>query len=71
MSRYVKVDILDCPCSYCEEHKECKKEIEHLPTIDIVHCKECTHYSNNWCEILKAESMTENGFCAYGERIEE
>ena len=35
---------------------------------DLVRCKDCLHYGKNeWCEILKVESMLPDGYCAYGE----
>lgn len=48
-----------------------KEDIEKLPTADVVpvvRCKDCIHYKDEWCEILKAESPVEDGFCCYGER---
>jgi hypothetical protein len=36
--------------------------------VPVVRCKNCVHYQNEWCEILKAESPVEDGFCCYGER---
>lgn len=41
------------------------------PTADVVavvRCKNCTHYKDEWCEILRAESPIAEGFCCYGER---
>ena len=45
--------------------------VAKLPTADVVpvvRCKDCKHYKNEWCEILKAESPVPDGFCCYGER---
>ena len=36
--------------------------------VPVVRCKNCIHYKDEWCEILKAESPVEDGFCCYGER---
>lgn len=86
MSKYIKladaiyvdcilINEIDCEdCPFCAiERAECRmvEWLESLPTIDIVLCKDCKHYfRGNWCEILKAESMFKNGFCAYGERTD-
>ena len=37
--------------------------LDDLPTIDIVHCKECKHRSAPKCAITN-----DNDFCSYGER---
>ena len=60
---------------YALAYNTCLNTIENLikesPAADVVpvvRCKKCTHYKNGWCEILKAESPIEDGFCCYGER---
>lgn len=77
MSRYIDIETIK-PRQYENSEVELGvlaydyDEVNAMPYLDIVHCKDCKHYfSGNWCEILKAESMVENGFCAYGERTEE
>jgi hypothetical protein len=45
--------------------------IDDEPTADVVsvvRCKDCIHYKDEWCEILKAETPIADGFCCYGER---
>jgi hypothetical protein len=36
--------------------------------VEVVRCKDCIHYKDEWCEILKAETPIADGFCCYGER---
>ena len=68
-------------CKGCNSYSEIKCRscsvddvigfIEDVPTADVVEvvrCEKCIHYQNEWCEILKAESPVEDGFCCYGER---
>lgn len=56
--------------------------LDDLPTIEIVHCKDCKHLSKSqWvtnldgtekrykCDCI-GEFMLEDNFCSYGERIE-
>ena len=79
MSRYVKADMIGCPCGYCEGYDECQKEVDEAPSIDIVRCKECTHWDRaidengierfNFSKCVKGHYG--NGFdfyCADGER---
>ncbi len=44
------------------------KILSFLPTIDIVHCGECKH--RPICYLWK-NLLNDNGYCSYGERIEE
>lgn len=43
MSRYVKADMIGCPCGYCEGYDDCQKEVNEAPRIELVRCKECKH----------------------------
>lgn len=36
--------------------------------VKVVRCKNCEHYKDEWCEILRAESPIADGFCCYGKR---
>lgn len=51
-----------------------KETIDSMPTIDIVHCKDCEHYVSDGGAIMLCEHTeipTEDEyFCSYGERIE-
>ena len=78
MSKYVKLEDalrifweLDMPlCDY----KCGAKQLESLPTIDIVRCKECRWYNpltKGCCRNPCVEAWYDNDFCSYGERIEE
>lgn len=82
MSRYVKADMIGCPCGYCEGYEECQKEVDSAPSIDVVFCHECkfsesvitswsTDGKNNvverLCKVHKW-SVKDDGFCSYGER---
>lgn len=70
MSKYYKADevekLLSCGCAYA---------IRDLPTIDIVHCKDCKYYVSDGgammgCELTHTYRFDEY-FCSDGERIEE
>ena len=51
------------------EFKDGKVNVKVEWQGELVRCKDCRHYGKNeWCEILKAESMLPDGYCAYGER---
>lgn len=46
--------------------------LEALPTIDIIHCKECKYWrtdENVRCRLLPYADA--NDYCSYGERSEE
>lgn len=76
MSRYVKADMIGCPCGYCEGYDECQKEVEEAPSIDIVFYKECRWNENTcinhgemkpWCKFTDYVH-TADDFCSYGEK---
>ena len=55
---------------------ELTRAIESLPTIDIVHCKDCKHYISDggalmMCEVHDGLLAYEDDYCSYGERTEE
>ncbi len=46
-----------------------KANIEQLPTIEIVRCRECKHYTNGFCYSYGAcGNKAADWFCADGER---
>ncbi len=53
---------------------EAIQEAPAADVVEVVRCRDCVHYRSlipdgeRWCEILKAESPIEDGFCCYGER---
>ena len=46
----------------------CKDFMNKADVVSVVRCKDCIHYKDEWCEILKAETPIAEGFCCYGER---
>lgn len=81
MSRYIKLDTAIEHTNQLYHGDEVEAWLESLPTIDIVHCKDCrlvTYTAKDWKthEIFYAcpySGIQHEGkfFCAYGERIEE
>lgn len=82
MTEYInKADVLDVIGDFQYERFKCGKthislsELGDiitgayiLPTIDIVHCKDCKwHEKDGYCPRLWARS-TDDFFCGYGER---
>lgn len=59
------VDAVFAGCGACTE------EIQDLPTIDIIRCKDCQHLKNgNICEYFALRTAAEE-FCSHGkERAE-
>lgn len=59
--------------------KQVMTDLSYLPTIDIVHCKDCIHCADDWngnepqftCELGRCtESVYPNDYCSCGERID-
>ena len=85
MSRYIKVEgIRNALIELNNNGKRLEREtttniikaLGSLPTIDIVHCKDCKHYISDGGALMECEThdgllACENDFCSYGERIEE
>jgi hypothetical protein len=80
MSRYVKADMIGCPCGYCEGYDECQKEVDEAPSIDIVFCEECKHWEESQyypefmvCTYVLGATFTRqhDDFCSRGERKDE
>ena len=53
--------------------------IKFMPTADVVEvvrCKDCVHYclqtvdGGRYCELLKFNSFTDNGFCSFGAKMD-
>ena len=42
--------------------------LQGLPSIEIVHCKECTERDDDWCMYF-GKMINPDDFCSYGERI--
>jgi hypothetical protein len=57
-----------CTAEDCEDILKLVAEFPAADVVPVVRCKDCIHHQNEWCEILKAESPVEDGFCCYGER---
>ena len=60
MSRWINID--DLPTSRVEWD-----DIFDAPSIDIVRCKECKYYKDEWCYWRDVEIRADD-FCSYGER---
>ena len=77
MSRYVKADMIGCPCGYCEGYDECQKEVDEAPSIDIVRCGECKYWHKNRKEedgmnvFDVCYDFQADDFCSYGDRKDE
>ena len=72
MSRYIDADALKIP----SEEMIAKMIVDSAPSIDIVFCKECRHWSQapkterGWCD--KCDGLLEpNFYCADGKRRSE
>ena len=82
MSRYIDADkviqiLNDSMCTFPDCYVA--ENIEQLPTIDIVRCKECKHnpwdfdqldYTCVWDDDFADRPQTPDDFCSYGERKE-
>ncbi len=82
MAEYIEREkVLKAVCSCCagnvdiDDDEPCccaeMEEILNIPiadVVEVVRCKDCIHYKDEWCEILKAETPIADGFCCYGER---
>lgn len=75
MSKYISEDILleDLWDSKCESdilrrvRQAIVDEIIGIEGIDIVRCKECKYYKDEWCYWRDVEIRADD-FCSYGER---
>ena len=57
------VDAVFAGCGACTE------EIEDLPTVDIVRCKDCIHMENSICNYFAWRTAAEE-FCSHGREKE-
>lgn len=48
------------------------KAVVNMPTIDIVHCKDCIYFQKGWtkCKMLNLNGADGDWYCADGERNE-
>lgn len=77
MSRYIDADALmnqwcDEMCKpkpSCEEDCAVYDYVRLAPSIDIVFCKECVEYDDEWC-LYWQNVVNAYDFCSYGERKE-
>ena len=81
MSRYVKADMIGCPCGYCEGYDECQKEVDEAPSIELIRCGECkfseviqndsSGVMARYCRAFTVPMMkSDDDFCSYGSRSE-
>ena len=63
MSRWIDADALKIP----SEEIIAKMIINSAPSIDIVRCKECVEYDDEWCMYWQ-NVVDAYDFCSYGER---
>ena len=80
MSRYMDAEYVNAfPIRidhYDEEHgnrhfvlgiESVMEYIEEAPSIDIVRCRECLEYDDDWCMYWQ-NVINPDDFCSYGER---
>ena len=52
------------------------KSAKAADVVEVVRCKECVHYclqsvdGGRYCELLKFNSFTDNGFCCFGAKMD-
>lgn len=69
MSRYLKADMIGCPCGYCEGYDECQKEVDEAPSIDICFCHECKWENTQKCPPHRMGLIHDaSDYCSYGIR---
>ena len=76
MARYIDTSKVHIPKGFFNDLNVPKlfDWLNSQPTADVVEvvrCKDCIHYKDEWCEILKEETPIADGFCCYGERKRE
>ena len=71
MSRYIKLaDALRTLADTCYLD-EIDENMQKLPSIDIVRCKECKRRKKNgFCLEHNRYEKNDNGYCSYGVRLE-
>lgn len=73
MSKYIKLDEAIKRTNQLYHGYEVEEWLESLPTIDIVHCRECKYWKSEhicigrwgWYGTMLTEA---DAFCSYGER---
>ena len=77
MSRYIDYDAIDYRNDRLHDKSEeflngviyMAQRIEEAPSIDIVRCKECKHYTEaEGCLLEDNSTRQADDFCSYGER---
>lgn len=69
MSRYVKADMIGCPCGYCEGYEKCQEEVDSAPSIDVVFCNECEFENTRKCPPHRMGLIHDaSDYCSYGIR---
>ena len=63
MGKWIDADALKIP----SEEMIAKMIIDSAPSIDIVRCKECVEYDDDWCMYWQ-NVINPDDFCSYGER---
>ena len=74
MSRYIDADAIEEKAKqYSLGYYEADEwavplcEINDVPSIDIVRCKECTERDDDWCMYF-GNIINPDDYCSYGER---
>ena len=75
MARYIDADALECDTEWSDYHdgfiSYSQLEIDTAPSIDIVRCSECNHYTEaEGCLLEDNSTRQADDFCSYGERKE-
>lgn len=75
MSRYIDADHAEFRLQCCGTYHgviafdTVKAVLNDAPSIEIVRCKECLEYDDDWCMYWQ-NVINPDGFCSYGERKE-
>ena len=73
MSRYIEVnDVANAIYHHIPSIRtmaDARGIIEEAPSIDIVRCKECVEYDDDWCMYWQ-NVVNVYDYCSYGERKE-
>lgn len=75
MSRYIDADHAEFRLQCCGTYHgviafdTVKAVLNDAPSIEIVRCKECLEYDDDWCMYWQ-NVINPDDFCSYGERKE-
>ena len=72
MSKYIDAEwllnfVAEFPDHYTLTVGNLRAVINDAPSIDIVRCKECVEYDDDWCMYWQ-NVINPDDFCSYGER---